>query len=285
MNKLLVPFDFSVYATNALEYAIGLASQTEAEITVFHSFEMAVSAPAGEDLGPTLTYKQAIIGEEKENITKKIEDLLQAYKDKFYLGTNKQIILDVIVRSGRFEESLKRHLSHKPYNLIIMGTEGAFGWEEVFGGSHTSHIAENTNTNLLVIPIEAYYKGIKQIVYATNFDDLDISALSDLQDFNEFFEARITCLHISDKSKNVVTDQNKLEQLETTFSTSKQHIQFALLLDEDVEESIFNYARKTQADLLTILPQDHGVIGSIFHDSLTKNMSMHTDLPLLIMKK
>jgi len=133
MNKLLVPFDFSAYAINALEYAIGLAAQTESQVTVFHTFQMAVAAPAGNEGGPTLTYLQNSIEEEKEKIVQRIEDHLNAYRDKFYLGTNDTIQFEVMVRSGKFEDSLKRHLSHKPYNMVIMGTEGAFGWEEIFG--------------------------------------------------------------------------------------------------------------------------------------------------------
>lgn len=285
MNKLLVPFDFSVYATNALEYAISLAACTEAEVTVFHTFQIAVSAPAGEDLGPTLTYKQAMIKEEKDRITSQIEDMLQAYSDKFYIGKNERVQFDVVVRSGNFEECIQRHVAHKPYNLIVMGTEGAFGWEEVFGGSHTSHIVKDVNAHVLVIPIEAYFNNVHHIIYATNFDNLDEAALKELLNFNDYFEAKMTCLHINSKPEDVMDDQTKLQELKDNFKYSKHPMQFELVMDSDVEEAIFNYARKHRADILAVLPQEHGFIGSFFHDSLSKNMSMHTDLPLLIIKE
>lgn len=285
MNKLLVPFDFSVYASNALNYAVDLASQTNAQVTVFHTFQMAIAAPLGKEEGPSLTYKQAVTNKEKEEISTKIEGLLAStYTDKYYLGTNKQIQFEIIVRSGEFEETMKDHVANKPYNLIVMGTEGAFGWDDVFGGSHTSHIVKGIQANILVVPIEASYRSIKHIVYASNFDQFDEVALTELQGFNSFFDAKITCLHISNQVDQVEKDQQQLQALERKFTHSTAPIDFALVTDDQVEDALFNYARKTKADLLTVIPQEHGILGSLFHDSLTNSMAMHTDLALLVIK-
>jgi len=112
-----------------------------------------------------------------------------------------------------------------------------------------------------------------------------VGILRDIEAFNEFFGARITCLHVSSKSNKVPEDQDQLRELESKFADSKSEIKFAMVMDEDVENAIFSYAYNVDANILAMFAQDHGPMGSFFHDSMTKSMSMHTELPLLVLKK
>jgi nucleotide-binding universal stress UspA family protein len=284
MNKLLVPFDFSVYAENALNYAVALASQINASVTVFHTFQVKDLVPAVGKTGTSTTYSQAIADKEKNVLNNKLTEVLHKFSNKFYLEKPEKIKFETFVRDGNFEELVQRHLQHTNYNLIVMGTKGAFGWEEAISGSNTSQIAKKINANVLVVPIEGVYEGIHHMIYASDFDKQDTDKLNQVITFNDFFEARITCLHVTDDASKVERDHNKMKELENKFQNIGKNIQFAQILDIEVEDAIFDYAEKVDAEILVVNPKERSVIGGFFHESMTNKMTMHTSMPLLVVK-
>ncbi len=284
MNKLLVPFDFSIYASNALDYAVSLAAQINASITVFHTFQVESVSPMTAESGVSTTYSQAVADKEKAVLNDRIKAVLGKYSNKFYLEKPEKIEFETFVRNGGFEDSMKRHLEYASYNLVVMGTRGAFGWEEIFGGSNTSQIAKKIDANVLVVPIESLYEGIHHIVYASDFEKQDTDKLSEVATFNEFFDAKITCLHVTNDASKAKKDQNKIKELEAEFQTLGKGVRFIQIMNVQVEDAIFEYAEDNDAEILVVNPRKLGIIGKIFHESMTNKMTMHTSMPLLVMK-
>lgn len=281
MNTLLVPFDFSIYAENALNYAVGLAQNTEASITLFHAFEVPV--PAGYE-DASLTYNMALANEEKKKLKLRLEEVAAAYKDSVYIGTTKPVEFQVEVKRDDFEEAIADFLKLHPHNLVIMGTKGMQGWEELVDESNTAIISEVINTSVLVVPVQASFEGIQHTVYGSNLDKKDSLVLNDLRDFSEFFGGRITCVHVRVKPDVKDKDWQSVEQLEHIFENT-DNVTFQVIASPSAEQGLFSFAKSNNADLLAVKPQDHGLIGSLFHKSVTKQLAHHTDMPLLIVKK
>ena len=79
MKKILVPFDFSETATNALRFAIDIANQSDGEILLLHIVELPVMYDTL--LMPSLSFEEAYIKDMKENAEKDENAMQQALED------------------------------------------------------------------------------------------------------------------------------------------------------------------------------------------------------------
>jgi nucleotide-binding universal stress UspA family protein len=105
-------------------------------------------------------------------------------------------------------------------------------------------------------------------------------------EFNGFFEGRVTCLHVNrlDGDKGMRSAEKMAQLAQLAQDAGLQGVHFEVVEADTVEQGLFAFAHEANADLLVVRPQDHGVLGSIFHKSVSKQLSNHTNLPLLIMK-
>lgn len=283
MNTLIVPFDFSVHAENALGYAIGLAQQIHASVTVFHVFDVPV--PAGYE-DASLTYNMALASQEKKKRQTRLDRFIENLGEIYYLGSSsEQVVITTEVRQDELEESLLDFLTHRPHNLVVMGTKGVQGWEEMLQEkSNTATIAELANISVLVVPLQAQFNGIRHILYALNFDKRDLGVIQEISDFNQLFNGKITCLHVS-QAHTEDTDQDKMEALEDqAIAKGLENIRFEVVEEENVEQTLFSYAQENQADILAVMPQKRNLLNSLFHKSMTKQLTHHTNMPLLVIK-
>jgi nucleotide-binding universal stress UspA family protein len=65
---------------------------------------------------------------------------------------------------------------------------------------------------------------------------------------------------------------------------NKRH-SFKSLHGENVKESINQYVEDCNAELVVVVKQQHHFLESILHESLSKEISMNSKVPVLIMRE
>jgi nucleotide-binding universal stress UspA family protein len=123
-QHFLVPIDFSPYAEQALDYAIALAKQLQARVTLLHVIQPPLIAGADMGVWPSPTF----LAELEAAVTSDMEGYLARVTAA---GLEGEI---VVVQGVPFQEILhtakERHV-----DLIIMGTHGRTGLTHVLLGS------------------------------------------------------------------------------------------------------------------------------------------------------
>src|SRR6516164_10329325 len=122
--RFLVPLDFSEYANQALEYAIGLARKLEARLTLLHVIQPLPLG--GVDMGVTLpyTYLQDLEAE-----------IMQSMEACLARVTAAGLEGDIVVVHGvPFHEIVETAKAQK-VDLIVMGTHGRTGLQHILLGS------------------------------------------------------------------------------------------------------------------------------------------------------
>jgi nucleotide-binding universal stress UspA family protein len=273
ISHILVPTDFSTVADNALKYAISFAIQTKAKIHLLHvkSFPvMDTSFPA--DAYATLIEemdKIAIAGFEK-----RVQELLEPAKVAF----------QTTHISGFVNEEIINYSKNNPIDLIIMGTTGASGIQELLIGSNAATTVGKSEIPVLVIPPTAAFTEIKHILYASDYTEPEFPALSRLLFFAELNDAAISVLHVKTDYDRYFNAANNF------FVRNKAHIkreQIQLVQSEktEVADAINAHIDEHPTDLLVLAKHNRSFFDRLFHRSLSKQMAYHTKIPLLVLHK
>jgi len=134
---------------------------------------------------------------------------------------------------------------------------------------------------VLLIPEGASYKGVKKVMFAFDDISIDLKVLDDLVAFAGDFEAKIYLVHMQNES-NPDPGFYLQEQLRKRYDADK--IELVSLHDSDVVLALSDFAKKETIDVIAMATHQRSFFNRVFHDSVTQRMSMHTDVPLLVLK-
>jgi nucleotide-binding universal stress UspA family protein len=285
IRRILVPIDFSEQSLNACDYALGIAAKLKAEIKLLYSYfnPIITSEPYLENQAIAFQLDPIIGNMEKEarkQITKLKEDL-----NKKAISQNKEKIkISYSLDKGVPENVILEYAEKYHPAVIVMGTKGKGSMN--FIGSVTKKIIEKSEVPVLAIPSNAVYMGmeyVNKVLYATDFDDSDFSALRRLMMLIRPFGMKIYCVHIAKDSKKLLSDV-KMESLKNHFNEEYPDYQITcdLIERDDVLTGLEDYIGKNEIDLIALTTRKRGILERIFNPSIARKMLFHTHIPLLV---
>ena len=142
-QRFLVPIDFSEYANQALEYAIGLASKLEARLTLLHVMQSPPWGGVDGDVTLPYAYSQYI-----QDLEAEVAHSMQAcLKRVTRAGLEGEV---AVVPGVPFQEILETAKMQK-VDLIVMGTHGRTGLQHVLLGSVAEKVVRLAPCPVLVV--------------------------------------------------------------------------------------------------------------------------------------
>jgi nucleotide-binding universal stress UspA family protein len=140
VQHVLVPIDFSATADRALAYAIALAQQLHARLTLLHVLDLTPVTMEEMTAGVVATYLDDLETDAQHLLQASLERVQRAGLQGERLpvqGTPTQTIVDTAGEQG--------------VDLIIMGTHGRTGLAHVFLGSVAEHVVRQGPCPVLVV--------------------------------------------------------------------------------------------------------------------------------------
>jgi nucleotide-binding universal stress UspA family protein len=273
IKRILVPTDFSPVATNAVKYALQLASKTGSSLDLLH----VNGIPVLDTTFPPDIYQNFVVEMDnatKENFANLERELLQnsgiPYKVHTTVGFVKDEVMDFAEKNN--------------CGLILMGTTGAGGIEEMLVGSNAASIVGASTIPVMVIPPTASFTEIRHIVYSSDFNEPEFPAVATLLYFAGLFNADLSVIHVRTEYDQYFDSANHF------FKRNKDNIPYdkwkLVKLDtDDVMEGIEGYINQFHTDLLVMAKHNRSFFDRLFHRSLSKKMAYHTRIPLLVLTK
>ena len=132
------------------------------------------------------------------------------------------------------------------------------------------------------IPTNADYSDFNNVIYASDFREVDIDALELLIELVKPYQPEIRLVHVS--SENEYNAHQKMEWFKDLVkgNISYKHISFELLLSERVYERLSNYVQNHDLDMLVMLEKERSrLVDKLFHEDLVWKMEFHTTIPIL----
>lgn len=263
IQNILVPYDFSECATDALRVAAKIARLTNGCVDVVHLYDQMTDFH---------TSNQKV----RDEIEARLEQvpLLPFLKGielrKFML---RQMSLTDMFKNDRLAQM----------DLVVMGSHGARGLKGVVG-SNTQKIVRIAPMPVLVIKHHVDDFQVKDLVYASNFTATDV----------EKFEAFLPVVRLFDPKVHLVkinTPKN-FERSEDTYQAIDAFLQrhelrkftTTIYNDLSIEEGILNFARGIDADMIAMATHGRTGFFHVVNGSLTEDIVNHTTFPVLSVK-
>jgi len=276
MQTILFPTDFSENAKRAYKYALHVAAETGASITTLHVYDAPViSSVMLPNTGQRiLEQKEAA---EKAAHSKSAEELHQIAVAE---GLDNVSVTHLFEAGGPIDTILTV-AKELDSSVIIMGTKGASGLDEIFVGSVTAQIIELADRPVLAVPVNAVYSDVKNIVYASNYAAVDEGTVSKTLELAEDFKAHVHCIHVNTDG---VSEVKQLAVLREKFAEHKNHLTFNIVDNSSVISGINSYVEDNKINMILMYTKKHNFFEKLFLTSYTRKMAFHTEVPLLILK-
>ncbi len=275
METLLVPTDFSPTAKNAALYALQLAEQLAAKkIVLYHSYEIPVT------IDPMVPGIQML---DMESLKEDSEKGLEIFKQEL-LALASGINIDTISEYGALTQGLDDVCSKVNAGLVVMGITGGGVLEEKLIGSYTLSVAKHTKLPVIIVPANARFTRIEEIMLTSDFDKADKAIPVDL----------VRKILAETKAKLFVFNIEEDEVIEKYPSTimGESYAIHSLLQDMNPEyhystntnyvEAVNDFAVEYQIDLIISIPKKHGFFERLFTTSHTKQLAFHSHVPLMV---
>lgn len=262
MKKIIHPTDFSANALKALEFAIDLSKKFNAELILLNIGELptAISSnsyfPSFSELGES----------EKASAIAKLKEYAAKYPDTSDSGFKIQFIAKL---NSSPKDGVLEAINEIGADLVVVGTKGQSRLKQLIVGSTTKALVESAPCPVLAIPENALFREIKQIVYASDFDPNDIPAIKEVIPISQVYHAKVAVLHLFQNELKVQAEA-KAFQKRLNEEVKYVHLKYDTDASHNIAESLVNYLKVNQADLLVMYEKEKtGIIGW-FQKSMVK---------------
>jgi nucleotide-binding universal stress UspA family protein len=275
MKRILVPVDFSKEAESAAKVAASIAKKTGSEIFLVHMLELPVTTIDPAEMNTMSSEPQIIY------FMKLAHQKFEKFKKlPFFKGiTVVETIQFQHAFSGIINESEKNNI-----DLIVMGSQGASGLQEMFIGSNTEKVVRRSNVPVLVIKQSVKDFVVNDIIFASDFNKESKSTFHRVINFAELFDAKIHLLYI-----NTIHNFNTTKTIESRIAHFMDDFDYTnyttnIYNDISIEKGILSFARDIDADLIALNTHGRSGLSQLFNGSVGQELANHALRPVVTFK-
>ncbi len=275
MKRILVPVDFSKEAESAARVAARIAKKTGSELYLLHMLELPTNT-----IDPT-GYTQIIAEPQAIYFMKLAHKRFEKFKSLPFLKGIK------LIESVQFHYAFAGIISESKKNeidLIVMGSQGASGLQEMFIGSNTEKVVRNSEIPVLVIKEESANGIGESMVFASDFADECKKTFQKIIDFANLFDSEIHFLYVNTIHNFNTTKiiEERIENFIKDFEIKK--FTKNIYNDISIESGILNFSRQIDANLIALNTHGRSGLSQLFNGSIGQELTNHALRPVITFK-
>ncbi|WP_028890633.1 universal stress protein [Tenacibaculum sp. 47A_GOM-205m] len=273
MKNILIPYNFSEAAINALNYTKQLFKGVEATI---YLLDVYVSQPS------------ELLSDEKNDkwfneMDNEIEDELK-YLLEVLNREESSFTYKSLVASNSLTKAVTKTIEEKNIDVIVTGTKGAKSLAETFIGTNTMKMINAIeNCPLIVVPMNYKYKPLGQIIFSTNYKRSYVkNELQFLINLSLVKKCGLEVVNLSEETfltENQQRNKVKLRELLQDLNVTYKKID----LEGSETQTIEKHIDETQSELLVLLNHKHNFFNRLLEENVIKKSAFHSKIPILIL--
>lgn len=273
MKNIIVPIDFSKQSEMALKAAAILAKKNNAQLFVLHMLE----------LSPTIMADTEFIPQEHiVHLIKMNEKRFSAFvKDKPYL---KDITITPIIKRFKVFDEVNDVAQKHEADLIVMGSHGTEGLQELFVGSNTERVVRSSDVPVLVIKGDVNSFKAERFVFACDFKKESIPAAKKAVAFAAMLGTELKMVYVNTPADAFLSDKDAYERISKFLADAGLALQVDIYSDYTVEKGVLNYATDNLADIIGIPTHGRKGLSHFFMGSIGEDVANHSTIPVVTFK-
>ena len=278
MQKILIPTDFSENAWNDISYAMHLFRYRKCTIYFLNTYTPVI--PNSRFMANVVDGSR-IVDAVRDASEQGLKQTVDRIKKEF---NNPNHIFETISSFNLLVEEVKDVVEEFKINLVVTGTKGASGIDEVFMGSNTVRIIKNTKRcPVLAIPQHFDFIAPSEIAFATDFNRFySRSELTPLLELADMFKASIRIVHVQYKLKALSElQQFNLNMLRRYMKDTEHYVHTVSELNS-VSHSLEMFSEELDIHLLAMLNYQHSYMEKMTREPIVKRTAFHTQIPLFV---
>ena len=281
MKNILVLTDFTIRSINAAEFAVQLAIQSKANIILCNVLETTTSLTVGTEMKWPVVENSAFKNESICDLTildKRLKKIIAESEALFKPDIN------FLSETGFLSDVTDKIIRHRRVDMVVIGAHKSSAFARLIFGSHTHILLDKLKCPILLVPINAKFKGINQIIYATDQSFDDSKVIDYLVKLAEPFHASVLVNHISKTGDNLQEQEISMEDTHgNNVATTDSPVYFNTIKGNNVKKSLIKMIDAGEVDIVTLVHKQYDLFTQIFHNSISKHIADSTQVPLLIM--
>lgn len=278
MKNILIPTDFSDNSCNAIKYAISMFWEQECTFYLLNTYTPAIAGSRfmAATFEESMLTNSAHMYSEKElnNLLSRIKDDFVNDRHHFKTISSFSLLVDEIIES----------IATYKIDLVVMGTTGASGMEEVFMGSNAVRVIKSVkDCPVLAIPQNFEFQKPSEIAFATDFTRFYTkSELKPLMELAHIFDATVRIVHVQYEIKPLSElQQFNLGMLRKYLGDVEHYVHTVSELNS-ISKTLEVFAQEMDIHLLAMLNYQHSYMEQLIREPVVKRVAFHTQIPLLV---
>ncbi len=271
MDKILIPCDFSDQATSAFRLAIDIAHVSNGEISLLNVIELPIMHD--DVLTPMPSFDETLFKELSERAETKFAELKQVY-------AKEHIPIKTKIEFGPIVPSILDYLKEQGSTIIVMGTKGVSGLQEVLIGSTAEKIVRNASCPVMVVKKYSKFESLKNIVFPNSMEGGQEDLLMHIKELQHVLKATLHMVWIdtSGKADDHTAVKNRLEEFARRFMLKNYTVN--VFNAKDKESGVIDFTHKIKADMIAMGTHARKGLSHLLRRSVTEDVVNHVDCPI-----
>lgn len=265
MKSVIVGTDFSKGSFVALEIAIDIANKLRTGIRLIW-----VKKP------------KKLLSSEQMEVTEhlaleKLASLCNDTAPKLLHGTITSVVL-----SGKVANAIGDEARREDAPMIVIGTNGASGFEKYWMGSTAVRIVQEAPCPTLTIREGFdFHKSLEHIVVPIRINSNSRQKVPPAAQMAKIFGSKVHILGLIETAQDALTLRTYLKQVEEFFA--KENIPYSCCgrRYEDYSKTVLDYAASIHADLVVINTEQDRLLARLFLGTNAQQIVHHSQIPVL----
>lgn len=282
MKTILVPTDFSEQAQNATKLAAEIARKGDAKIVLVNviegsrNFSFNTMGEVAEPMGEEAFFINKLIEIQKEHLQKAVED-----------SALKGLTVETVLEMGSPYEGISNVIADRKADLLIMGTKGSSGLDEILIGSNTEKVVRYAKCPVITVKDEVSLSDIKNIVYATDLSTDQSEFIEHIKAMQAATGAKIHLLKVN--TPNHFYTQRQMNEAFEKFVAkhSLENVSLNIYNEATEEDGILYFSEDLGACMIAIATHGRTGLLHLLTGSIAEDLVNHATIPVmtLSMKK
>lgn len=280
MYTILVPYDFSEQAKHAFQFAQQLASKTAGKLKLVHIVEAPTTqsfSTMGEINLDAAQLNQVYMIELVEKRKKQLKEIEEQHQDKPYKFKTR-------IAFGNPYAGISNEITEIEADLVIMGSKGSSGLEELLIGSNTEKVVRHAKCPVITVKQAVNADEIKKIIFASDFSEVNDNLIQHIKVLQEVLGAELSLVKINTPSFFETSKDSRTKINDFVAQHGLSNPQAVIYNSTSEEEGIIEYAEEINADMIAMATHGRTGFMHLLSGSIAEDVVNHAKRPVWTMK-